>query len=222
MFSYAGRTNNPTQQPLPTRVGGFGGVEGLEAYLNAENITHVIDATHPFAAQMSMNAVAACANTGVSLCAFEREAWTPDAADDWQFVPDMAGAVAALPDDPTRVFLAIGRQHIADFAVKPQHDYLLRLVDPPEGALPLPNAEAVVARGPFTVADDTGLMENHGTQLIVAKNGGGLGARAKLDAARALGVPVIIIDRPAIAPRTILRSVDEVMGWLPHSARRGV
>ncbi len=222
MFSYAGRTTAPAAQPLPTRVGGFGGVEGLIDYLWRARITHVVDATHPFAAKMSANAVAACREAGVALCALERASWQAGPGDDWQHVPDMAGAVAALPDRPIRVFLAIGRQNLPEFAGRQQHFYLLRLVDRPEGALPLPRAEAVIARGPFTREGDRALLEEHAIDLVVAKNAGGAGAWAKLDAARDLGLPVILIDRPAIPARRVLGRVDEVMAWLRHSARLGV
>ncbi len=222
VFSYAGRTNNPMAQPIPTRMGGFGGVAGLVDYLRAEGITHVIDATHPFAAQMSSNAVHACAEAGVALTALERPAWAPEAGDNWQFAPNMDGALAALPDDPTRVFLAIGRLNLDLFAAKPQHHYLLRLVDAPVAPLPLPNTQVVVAKGPFTFDSDLALIKDHGTQLIVAKNGGGAGARAKLDAARDLGLPVIMIDRPAVPERQVLGTVPEVMAWLDQEADRGV
>jgi precorrin-6A/cobalt-precorrin-6A reductase len=110
VFSYAGRTASPIAQPLPVRIGGFGGVEGLADYLREQGITHLVDTTHPFAAQISANAVAACAQTGTALMALEREAWAPQEDDDWRIVPDLEAAVAALPSDPARVFLAIGRQ----------------------------------------------------------------------------------------------------------------
>ncbi|WP_421701741.1 cobalt-precorrin-6A reductase [Aliiroseovarius sp.] len=224
LFSYAGRTLSPVAQPLPTRVGGFGGVDGLSAFLKAEGITGVVDATHPFAAQMSRNAVAACAQAGVPLAGFERAPWQAAEGDNWRAVPDLEGAVAALPDVPARVFLAIGKQNLGVFAVKPQHHYLLRLVDPPEGALALPNARAVIARGPFDVAGDTALLKDHRVDLIVAKNAGGTGARAKLDAARVLGLPVVLIDRPRVPARTVLSRMDEVLHWLDHSigTERGV
>lgn len=222
IFSYAGRTVSPAGQPLPVRVGGFGGEAGLAAYLRAAAITHVIDATHPFAARMSRNAVEACAAVGIPLMALERAPWVAAEGDDWRAVADMAGAVAVLPDAPARIFLAIGRQSIDTFAVRPQHDYLLRLVDPPGSALPLARATVVVARGPFTLAGDLALMQAHGITHVVAKNAGGMGARAKLDAARALGVPVILVDRPAVPPRAVARTVGEVLAWLGHSARLGV
>lgn len=223
VFSYAGRTEAPLAQPLPTRIGGFGGAGGLASYLRTERITHVIDATHPFAAQMSRNAVLACKATGTALCAFERPGWVAGPGDIWRCVPDLAGAVAALPDAPARVFLAIGKQHLAAFAAKPQHHYLLRLVDPPEGALPLPDAQAIIARGPFTEVGDLALLRDHRISHIVAKNAGGAGAEAKLVAARAMGLPVILIDRPVLPPRTVLATVEAVMGWLvAHPARLGL
>lgn len=222
VFSYAGRTNAPMAQPLPTRVGGFGGVDGLTDYIRDQDITHLVDATHPFAAGMSRNAVAAATATGIHFCALERPAWVAESGDNWVHVPDMDGAIAALPQDPARVFLAIGKQNIAAFAAKPLHHYLLRLVDAPEGALPLPDAQAVIARGPFTTEGDTALMRTHRITHVVAKNGGGAGARAKLDAARALGLPVILIDRPSVQPRRVLSSAGDVMQWLGHEAFRGV
>lgn len=223
VFSYAGRTDAPVTQPLPQRVGGFGGVAGLADYLQAEGISHVVDATHPFAAQMSRNAVAACNRTGTPLIALERPAWAPVPADNWQAVADVEAAVAALPETPARVFLAIGKQTLAPFAAKPQHHYLLRLVDPPQAAFPLPQTSVVIARGPFDAAGDTALMRAHGITHIVAKNAGGAGAEAKLTAARALHLPVILIDRPALPPRKIAATVEEVMRWLHHpGTERGV
>ena len=221
VFSYAGRTAQPVAQPLPTRVGGFGGVAGLQAYLESERISHLIDATHPFAAQMSRHAVQACAATGVALLAYQRPPWQAGPGDDWQTVPDLASAVAALPDTKSRIFLAIGKQHLAEFAAKPQHHYLLRLVDP-AGALPLPDAEAVIARGPFTYAGDLALLQSHRISRIVAKNAGGMGARAKLDAARTLALPVILIARPELPARAVAGDIGEVLAWLGHRADRGV
>jgi precorrin-6A/cobalt-precorrin-6A reductase len=214
VYSYAGRTEAPMGQPIHMRVGGFGGVEGLRAYLEAEGISHVIDATHPFAAQMSTNAVVACEATDTPLIALERAPWTPGEGDRWTHVPDIEAAVAALDGPSRRVFLAIGRQHIDAFAAQPQHAYLLRLVDAPTGPLPLPQAEVVVARGPFDLASDTALMQAHRTEVIVAKNAGGKGAVAKIAAARALGLPVVMIDRPVLPPRRVVHGVAAVMSWL--------
>jgi precorrin-6A/cobalt-precorrin-6A reductase len=214
VYSYAGRTEAPMGQPIHMRVGGFGGVAGLRAYLVAEGISHVIDATHPFAAQMSGNAVAACAAQAVPLIALERAPWVAGEDDRWTPVADLAAAVDALAGPPKRVFLAIGRQHLDPFAAQPQHRYLLRLVDAPSGPLPLPLADVVVARGPFDVKTDTALMQQHGTEIVVAKNAGGKGAVAKIVAARALELPVVMIERPALPERRVARSVAEVMAWL--------
>lgn len=222
VFSYAGRTNAPMAQPLPTRVGGFGGVAGLVAYLKAEAISHVIDATHPFAAGMSRNAFDACQSADVPLIRLERPAWMPGEGDDWTLLPQIEDIPDALPETPARVFLAIGKQQIGLFASRPQHHYLLRLVDAPEATLPLPDCTVVVARGPFDIAGDQTLMEAHGITHVVAKNGGGAGARAKLDAARALGLPVFMAERPALPGDRVAGGVEEVMRWLGHEADRGV
>ncbi|WP_417586419.1 cobalt-precorrin-6A reductase [Pararhodobacter oceanensis] len=216
-LSYAGRVARPARQALPQRIGGFGGVEGLIAYLRNNAITHVIDATHPFAAQMSTNAVAACAELGVPLVALTRLPWQAEAGDDWINVSDIAGAVAALQRPAMRVMLAVGRMHLAEFAPNPQHFYLLRLIDAPDAPLPFPDCEVVQARGPFTLADDLELMRAQRIDLVVSKNAGGGGASAKIEAARALGLPVIMIDRPAIPARREMHSVEEVLAFIGHS-----
>lgn len=222
VFSYAGRTQNPAPQPLPMRVGGFGGIQGLIAYVQREGISHVIDATHPFAAQMSRNAYAACTAMGLPLLALERAPWVAGAGDDWRNVGDMSGAVAALPRAPARVFLAIGKQNLHPFAALPQHHFLLRLVDAP-AAPPLPNSTVILAKGPFDVAGDKALMQRHQITHIIAKNAGGQGAAAKLAAARALRLPVIMIARPAVPLRDTVDSIPAMMAWLAHhNALRGV
>ena len=221
IYSYAGRTQIPLGHSLPVRIGGFGGVDGLAGYIKSERITHVIDATHPFAAEMSRNVVEACAATRTPLLALERTPWSRMPDDNWIEVPDLIAAVVALPEQRTNVFLAIGRQHLAPFAAKPQHAYTLRFVDAPDGALPLPDAEVIVSRGPFTVESDRALMQSRGVEWLVARNSGGTGARAKIDAARELKLPVIMITRPELPERPRVESVDEVLAWLGHDARLG-
>ncbi|MEO1776771.1 MAG: cobalt-precorrin-6A reductase [Pseudomonadota bacterium] len=218
VLSYAGRTAAPRAQPVPIRIGGFGGVAGLAAYLRAEQVTHLIDATHPFAATMSRNAVTAAEVTGVPLAALTRPPWHPAPGDDWIDVPSMDAAVEALERPATRVFLAIGRQELGAFAGQVQHDYLLRLVDPPAGPLPLPRCTVVVDRGPFDVAGDTALLQQHDIQLVVAKNAGGEGARAKLEAARTLGLPVVMVARPAMPERLTFHDPDALLDWVAHPA----
>ncbi|MGL9618711.1 cobalt-precorrin-6A reductase [Bradyrhizobium sp. U531] len=220
VYSYGGRTRAPADQPLPARIGGFGGVSGLADYIRREAITRVIDATHPFAAEMSRNAIEACTQTGTPLLALERAPWTAISGDSWIEVADVSAAVAALPEAPANVFLAIGRQHIAPFASKPQHVYTLRFVDPPEAPLPFA-ADVIVSRGPFTFDGELEMMRAREISWIVARNSGGDGARAKIDAARMLGLPVVMISRPELPERRRVESVTEVMQWLGHSTRLG-
>ncbi|MAY86479.1 MAG: cobalt-precorrin-6A reductase [Pseudooceanicola sp.] len=217
VFSYAGRVADPKAQPLPTRVGGFGGAEAMANWLRDTGITHVVDATHPFAAGISANAVAACAACNIPLLALTRRPWEAEPGDTWQHVPDIPAAVAALEGPTRRVMLAIGRMHLDAFAAQPGHFYLLRLVDAPDGPLPLPDCAVEVSRGPFTVEQDTALMQRHGIELVVAKNAGGSGARAKVDAARALSIPMLMIDRPALPQRAEVHDIDAVFDWLAHS-----
>jgi precorrin-6A/cobalt-precorrin-6A reductase len=215
IYSYGGRTRAPADQPLPTRVGGFGGVSGLAETIRREGITHLIDATHPFAAEMSRNAIEACAATSTPLIALERAPWAKGPGDNWIDVADVTGAAAALPAGPANVFLAIGRQHIAPFATRPQHAYTLRFVDPPEAPLPFA-ADVIVSRGPFTLESELEMMRARAITWIVARNSGGDGARAKIDAARKLALPVIMIARPQLPQRPRVESVEEVMRWLGH------
>lgn len=210
-YSYAGRTGTPVAQPLPVRIGGFGGADGLRDYLRAGGFSHLVDATHPFAAQISCNAVAACAGR-TPLIALERAPWAAGPGDDWVHVTDIAAAARALPDTPARVFLAIGRQNLGAFAGL-QHRWLLRLVDAPT-APPLPGATVIVARGPFTRDEDLALMRDHATQIVVAKNAGGEGARAKIDAARDLELRVVMIDRPELPDRPRVETPGDVLRWL--------
>jgi precorrin-6A/cobalt-precorrin-6A reductase len=220
IYSYAGRTKIPLPHALPTRIGGFGGAEGLAEFLRVERITHVIDATHPFAVEMSRHAVTACTVTKIPLIALERAPWSRASGDNWIEVADIDTAVAALPGKASRVFLAIGRQHITPFAAKPQHTYTLRFVDAPEDELPLPRSELIVSRGPFTLDGELDLMRSRNIEWVVARNSGGTGARAKIDAARELLLPVIMIARPGLPERPRVDNIGEVMAWL-HDARLG-
>jgi precorrin-6A/cobalt-precorrin-6A reductase len=226
VLSYAGRVERPRAQPVVVRVGGFGGVAGLADWLRAERIAAVLDATHPFAARMSANAVAACAAAGAPLAALERAPWVEQPGDRWTHVPDLQGAAALLAArPPATVFLAVGRLHLPLFAAAPQHRYVLRLIDPPEGPAPLPDAEILIARGPFDRAGDRALMEARSVDVVVAKNAGGTASRAKIDAARDLGLETIMVARPDIPPRATVGSPEAALAWLRHaalSADRGV
>jgi precorrin-6A/cobalt-precorrin-6A reductase len=225
VLSYAGRTENPAPPPIAWRVGGFDGIDGLKHYLVAEKIARVVDATHPFAAQMSAHAVAACAAAAVPLLALERPPWQRGPGDHWIEVDDLPAAAEALGAVPRRVFLGIGRLHLKTFAAHSQHAYLVRLVDPPRAPLPLRDAEVIVARGPFDRAGDRAMLKRHRTDIIVAKNAGGNSASAKIEAARELALPVVMVRRPFVPAREKVETVAEVLRWLGHDttpAERGV
>jgi precorrin-6A/cobalt-precorrin-6A reductase len=168
-LSLAGRTSNPVPHPVPLRIGGFGGAEGLAAYLRAEHIDRLIDATHPYAAAMSDNAARAATTAGVPLLGLRRAAWTAVAGDRWTEVADTRAAAQALGAAPRNVFLALGRNEIAAFAAAPQHRYLVRSVDPVEPPLAVPHATYIRARGPFPEADDRALLATHAIDVIVSK-----------------------------------------------------
>lgn len=217
IYSYAGATQTRRTPALPVRVGGFGGVQGLVDYLSAHHITHVIDATHPFAAQMSAHAIAACTQLDLPLLSMERPAWQAQPGDQWQHVPDMAAAAQVLSRSLKRVFLAIGRKQLAAFAsLADQHQFVLRVIDQEGGALPLPASsyELIVARGPFRLADELALLGQYRIDCIVSKNAGGVDTYAKIEAARQLGIPVIMVDRPVLEPRTQCQSPQQAMEWL--------
>ncbi len=216
-ISLAGRTREPAAQPLPTRVGGFGGIEGLCRYLRAERVAALIDATHPFAAQMSANAVAAARATGVPLLALHRPPWVATDGDRWTRVGTMAEAVAALGSTRKTVFVTIGRQDVAPLRAAPWHRYILRSVEPPDPADLPPDVRIVTARGPFELADELRLMAD-GVDILVTKNAGGTATHAKLDAARALGIPVVMIERPHATLDMAVTTVSDALAWL---AERG-
>lgn len=216
-YSYAGVTRTRRTPALPTRVGGFGGVQGLVQYLQAQRISHVIDATHPFAAQMSRHAIDACAALGIPLLAMERPAWQALPGDQWLQVADMDAAARALTPQMQRVFLAIGRKQLAAFAPRAaQHHFVLRVIDQTDEALPLPasRCELLIARGPFALDDERALLQRHAIDAIVSKNAGGADTYAKIEAARELGLPVIMVDRPLLPARTRCETPQQAMQWL--------
>lgn len=213
-LSLAGRTERPAPQPLPTRVGGFGGVDGLTAHLAAARVDVVVDATHPFAERISANALAACARAGVPLLVLERLAWMPQAGDNWLAVPDLAAAATALGDASRRVFLTTGRLGVAAFQAAPQHRYLLRSIDPPEAADLPPRCDVLLARGPFPVEDEIALMRREAVEIVVTKNSGAAAARAKLDAARALALPVVMVARADRPGAETVATADAAFAWL--------
>lgn len=223
-LSLAGRTREPVAQPVPVRTGGFGGAEGLARYLADERVDLLVDATHPYSAQISRNAAAATGKAGVPILALRRPPWRGAEGDRWTEVESVAQAVEALGSAPRRVFLALGRQEVGPFEAAPQHFYLIRSVDPIEPPLTVPQADYLTARGPFAEADEATLLARYGIDAIVAKNSGGSATYGKIAAARALGIEVILIRRPELPHVPTAETVDEAIGMAAHSlasAKRG-
>ncbi|WIM10305.1 cobalt-precorrin-6A reductase [Enhydrobacter sp.] len=213
-LSLAGRTSTPKPQPIATRIGGFGGVDGLVHFLRGQAIEAVIDATHPYADQMSAHAVAACSRAGVTLASLVRTPWTRHAGDRWQAVSTATAAALALGSRPSRVFLGLGRQELAAFAAAPQHHYLARVIEPPSPAGLPPDLRILQARGPFDRDAEERLLKNERIEILVSKNAGGTATYAKIEAARALGLPVIMIERPHKPRGHIVGSAAEAVAWL--------
>jgi len=213
-LSLAGRTSAPLASELPTRVGGFGGALGLKRYLLEEKIDRVVDATHPFAEQISANAREACRALGVPLAVLARAPWRREAGDCWIEVAGNVEAAFALGEAPRRVFLTIGRLGVKDFRAAPQHRYLLRSIDPPAPDELPPGSEVILARGPFAVEDEIALMRAKGVEILVTKNSGGAMTYAKIEAARALKLPVVVIAPPPIGDALRVDDIDAALDFL--------
>lgn len=225
-LSLAGRTESPVAQGVPVRSGGFGGAEGLAAYLRETRTDLLIDATHPYAAQISANAARAAHLTGVPILALRRPGWEPVDGDRWMMVDTVGDAVQGLGEASRRAFLALGRQEVAAFEVAPQHHYLIRSVDPVEPKLAVPDAAYLLARGPFREADERALLESHRIDVVVSKNSGGEATCGKIAAARALGIEVVMVRRPSLPDVRCAETVDELAALADHLldpvAERGV
>ncbi|MBT9292089.1 cobalt-precorrin-6A reductase [Prosthecodimorpha staleyi] len=219
VLSLAGRTEAPARQPIPTRSGGFGGVAGLVAYLRAEAIEAVVDATHPFAAVMSRHAAEACRIADVPLCAHSRPPWQRVPGDRWTEVADNAAAAAALGTEARRVLLTIGRLGVADFRAAPQHHYVIRSIDPPPAEDLPPDSRLILDRGPFDEAGETALMRGERIDVLVTKNSGGAATYPKIAAARRLGLPVLLVTPPARPDMPLLTDPDAVLAFLDRHRR---
>jgi precorrin-6A/cobalt-precorrin-6A reductase len=212
LASLAGATKEPAPLPLPTRIGGFGGDEGFRAFLDAHPTTAVIDATHPFAARITARTHAICSARSVPLLRLDRPAWTPALGDRWTYVTCEAEAAALIPPDAT-VFLATGRQSLPAWASLRARRTYLRVIDSPTEPFPLPGAY-VTARPPFDRAAEADLFRRLAVTHLVVKDAGGPDSRPKLDAARDLGLEVLILKRPDPPEGLpIVRSVEEALAW---------
>ena len=219
-LSLAGRTRSPRAQPIATRTGGFGGADALAQWLRDGKIEAVIDATHPYADQISANAVSACRQTHVPLASIVRPPWQAVPGDKWQSVPSTEAAAVALGSAGRRVFLSLGRQELAAFTTAPQHHYLARSVDRPQGIALPPDIRFILARGPFEPAAEERLLADERIDVIVSKNSGGEAIYAKIAAARSLGLPVVMIERPDKQAGHAVTSAEEAMAWLAHETSR--
>ncbi|MEV8593799.1 cobalt-precorrin-6A reductase [Streptomyces sp. NPDC052012] len=204
--SLAGRVTRPGEVAGEVRVGGFGGAQGLADWLRAQGVCAVVDATHPFAEQITGNAARAADLTGLPLVVLRRPGWRPGPGDVWHPVPSLDAAADLLPRLGRRVFLTTGRLGLAAFAHLTELHFVVRSVEPPEPPVP-PHAHALLARGPFTLADETALLRDHGIDVLVTKDSGGSATSPKLTAARALGLPVVLVRRPPL-PRGVCAVPD--------------
>ena len=212
--SLAGRVSNPALPVGAVRSGGFGGVEGLARYLVEEQVAAVVDATHPFAATISAHAVAACGQVGVPVLGLRRPGWTEGPDDRWQRVPDITAAADAVAGSAAgTVFLTTGKRDLAAFAGDGAHEYLVRVVDPPDGPMP-PRTSVLLDRGPYEVAGERALMLAHQVTVLVTKDSGGALTVAKLAAARELGVQVVMVDRPPGAGYPSVPTVEAALDWV--------
>ncbi len=211
--SLAGRVNQPRLPEGIVRVGGFGGVAGLLSYLAAENIAVVVDATHPFAAKISGSAEVACNTLSVQLLALERPPWEPNEHDRWCSVAGVQAAATMANHKNNRVFLSIGRQELGAFSDCEDAWFLLRAIDEPLDKMPA-KSKLILQRGPFHLDDELQLLRNESISLIVSKNSGGAATYSKIEAARILQIPVVMIDRPRKHSIPTLVRPDEVINAL--------
>lgn len=218
LSSLAGVVDDPVLPTGRVRVGGFGGVEGLQRFLREQRIDALIDATHPFARHMQANAAAACTALAVPRCRVSRPPWTRQDGDRWISVASPAEAAAAIPALGMRAFLALGARDLPPFLPLADTWLLLRGINPP--VAPLPNGRFLQARGPFDLASEEALLREHRIDVVVSRQSGGTGAGAKIAAARRLGLPVVMIERPPPPPPPHVATIPDAVAWLERQVQR--
>jgi precorrin-6A/cobalt-precorrin-6A reductase len=217
ILSLAGRTEtakkpDPNNSLFSTRIGGFGGIDGLVAYLRQNSIDSIVDATHPFAAQISHHGATAAQICGIPYLILDRPQWEREIGDNWYEVETIAAAATILPSIATRVFLTIGRQELAAFAHLEDIWFLMRSIELPQP--PTPQGEIILHQAPFNVEDEQKLLLDYKIGAIVSKNSGGDATYAKIIAAREIGIPVIMVRRPPLPQGDRVRSIEAVLKWL--------
>jgi precorrin-6A/cobalt-precorrin-6A reductase len=210
----AGRTRDPKAVAGKVRIGGFGGEAGLVTYLQTEKIDRIVDATHPFAAQISWHVAGAATQVGISRLMLVRPAWERLPGDDWIEVESIEAAVQAIPASAERILIAIGRQQLASFASLTDRWCLMRSIDPPDPSIPLPPGQLLLDRGPFSLDRERELLQEYRIQAIVSKNSGGDATYAKIIAARELGLPVVMVQRPIEPEGDRVVDVVGAIEWL--------
>ncbi|MFJ6895038.1 cobalt-precorrin-6A reductase [Streptomyces hokutonensis] len=219
--SLAGRVSRPGALAGDVRIGGFGGAEGLAEWLREHRVDAVVDATHPFAESITANAARAATDTGLPVVVLRRPGWRPVPGDRWHPVASLPEAADLLPRLGRRILLTTGRLGLAAFAHLPQLHFVVRSVEPPEPPMP-PDVELLLARGPFTLADETALLREHRIDVLVTKDSGGAATAAKLTAAREAGVPVVVVRRPPLPDGvSAVADVGGVLEWVGRLGRSG-
>jgi precorrin-6A/cobalt-precorrin-6A reductase len=217
----AGAVRDPAPLPLPARIGGFGGAEGFGTYLAEQGVALVVDATHPFAHRISARTVQVCAARGVAYVQVLRPPWQAGPGDRWTLIATEAEAAAHIPEGSV-VFLATGRQTLHGFANLTGRRLICRQIDPPDGPFPFPSGAFLVGRPPFSMADEVELFQKLQIDWLVVKNAGGVASRSKLDAARALGLPVAMIARPPQPVTDHVASASAALDRIREHACRNV
>jgi precorrin-6A/cobalt-precorrin-6A reductase len=218
--SLAGRVSRPRLPAGAVRIGGFGGPEALARWLSENGVAAVVDATHPFAERISASASAACPRAGVPLLRLQRPGWREGPGDDWHWVADLDAAAAAIGSLGERVLLTTGRQGLAAFAGVEDAWFLVRCVERPDPPLP-PQHELLLDRGPYTLAGELALMDRHRIDVVVTKDSGGVLTEAKLEAARAKGLPVVVVRRPPRPDMETVATVADALAWALERAHAG-
>jgi len=215
--SFAGVTRLPAKLPVKTRSGGFGGVAGLCDYLRDTGTDTLIDATHPFALNMTVSAAKAAKKMGLRHLIVQRPGWQPQRGDNWHFVDALVQAARLIPKGAT-VFLGTGRQTLDSFANLADCRLICRQIDPPDRPFPYPNGRFQIGRPPFSIADEVAFFKAEGIDWLVVKNSGGSASHSKLDAARELGLPVILLRRQSLPDAPLVETAQACIAWLSKGA----
>lgn len=217
ILSYAGVTSNIKPPINNFRIGGFGGPEGMVKFIKDESITHLLDASHPFSKTITINSIVAAQLSKISYIGFERQKWEKEEEDKWKIVTDINKAVRLL-NDTDRIFVTTGNKEIRFLNRKPQPFYLIRMITEPNTKIRLENFKIIYERGPFSFENEVEIMRKYSINKLITKNSGSEAVFAKIQAARKLGLEVIMIDRPALPERKKFKDIEEVYQFFSHVA----